>query len=174
MIYYLALWQHKFFNSHKNLQVGSENGPVINCILDPEEILTDPQHWPVAKFGTSPTDIDYLLMDCDSRLTFCCSVEGRRSPTPSSCVTSVTTDTISSSYICSTWFQRCGTVTVFYGSGSGSGSDFWKLWLRFLLLKSCGSGSGSFFWKVPVPVPVPVPAPAPNQDHKKQIFPKKI
>ncbi len=26
-----------------------------------------------------------------------------------------------------TWFQRCGTVTIFYGSGSGSSSDFWKV-----------------------------------------------
>ena len=43
--------------------------------------------------------------------------------------------------------QCCGTVTIYYGSGSGSGSDFWKvmvpvltfekLWFRFryLLLK---------------------------------------
>jgi hypothetical protein len=49
--------------------------------------------------------------------------------------------------------QRCGTLTILYGSGSGS--DFWKvmvpvptfekLWFRFrfLLLKSYGSGSGS-------------------------------
>jgi hypothetical protein len=51
--------------------------------------------------------------------------------------------------------QRCGTVTIFYGSGSGS--DFWKFMVpvpvptfekccfrfRFLLLKSYGSGSGS-------------------------------
>jgi hypothetical protein len=35
--------------------------------------------------------------------------------------------------------QCCGTVTIFYGSGS----DFWKLWFRFRfqLLKSYGSGS---------------------------------
>ncbi len=51
------------------------------------------------------------------------------------------------------FIQRCGTVTIFYGSGS----DFWKvmvpvltfekLWFRFrfrfLLLKSYGSGSSS-------------------------------
>ena len=55
----------------------------------------------------------------------------------------------------STASQCCGTVTIYYGSGSGS--DFWKvmvpvpvptfekLWFRFqfLLLKSYGSGSGS-------------------------------
>ncbi len=53
--------------------------------------------------------------------------------------------------------QRCGTVTIFYGSASGSGSDLWKvmvpvptfekLWFRFrfqfLLMKIYGSGSGS-------------------------------
>ncbi len=44
---------------------------------------------------------------------------------------------------------------------------FEKFWLRFQLLKSYGSG---YFWKVTVPVPVP----APYQDHKKQIFQKKI
>ncbi len=76
--------------------------------------------------------------------------------------------------------QCCGTVTIFYGSGSGS--DFWKvmvpvpvptfekLWFRFRfrLLKSYGSGSGSYFRKVPVPVPATYLA------HKKQIFQKKI
>ncbi len=45
--------------------------------------------------------------------------------------------------------QLCGTVAIFYGSGS----DFWtvmvpvptfkKLWFRFLLLKTYSSGSGS-------------------------------
>ncbi len=49
--------------------------------------------------------------------------------------------------------QCCGTVTINYGSGSGS--DFWKVlvpvltfekfWFRFQLLKSYGSGS--YFWK---------------------------
>jgi hypothetical protein len=47
--------------------------------------------------------------------------------------------------------QCCGTVTIFYGSGSGSDFEkLWfrfrllkKLWFRFLLLKSHGSGSGS-------------------------------
>ncbi len=39
--------------------------------------------------------------------------------------------------------QRCGTLTIFFGSGSG-------------------------FWKVMVPVPVP----APYLNHKKQIFQK--
>ncbi len=46
-----------------------------------------------------------------------------------------------------TIFQCCGTVTIYYGSGSVSGSDFWKvlvpvpvptfekLWFRFQLLK---------------------------------------
>ncbi len=55
---------------------------------------------------------------------------------------------------------------------------------RFWLLKSYGSGSGSGpnFWKVLVPVPVPtfekvtvpVPVPAPYLDHKKQIYKKKF
>ena len=63
--------------------------------------------------------------------------------------------------------QRCGTVTIFYASGS----DFWKAMVPVpvQLLKSYGSGSGSNFWKVMVPVPVPtfekvtvpVPVPAP-------------
>ncbi len=65
------------------------------------------------------------------------------------------------------WLQRCGIVTIFYGSGS----DFWKvmvpvptfekLWFRFrfLLLKK---------------ITVPVPVPAPYLDHKKQIFQKKF
>jgi hypothetical protein len=53
--------------------------------------------------------------------------------------------------------QCCGTVTIYYGSGS----DFWKV-------------------MVPVPVPtfekvtVPVPVPAPYLDYKKQIFKKKF
>jgi hypothetical protein len=38
--------------------------------------------------------------------------------------------------------QRCGTVTIFYGSGSGS--DLW-LRFRFQLLKSYVSVSGSNF-----------------------------
>ncbi len=38
---------------------------------------------------------------------------------------------------------RCGTVTIFYGSGS----------VRFWLLKSYGSGSD--FWHITVPVPDP-------------------
>ncbi len=44
----------------------------------------------------------------------------------------------------------CGTLTIFYGSGSGS--DFWKgmFLFRFRLLKSYGSGS--YFWQVTVPV----------------------
>ncbi len=42
-----------------------------------------------------------------------------------------------------------------YGSGSGSGSDFWKS-------HGSGSGSGSYVWKVTVP--------APYLYHKKQIF----
>ncbi len=70
--------------------------------------------------------------------------------------------------------QSCGTVTIFYGSGS----DFWKLWFRFrfwllkklwfrfrfrfrfLLLKSYGSGSGS--------------SSISTVYHKKQIFLKKF
>ncbi len=64
--------------------------------------------------------------------------------------------------------QCCGTVTIFYGSGSGS--YFWKvmvpvptfekLWFRFrfLLLKSYGPGSGSSSISRP----------------KKEIFQKKI
>ncbi len=48
-----------------------------------------------------------------------------------------------------------------YGSGSGSGSDFWKSY-----------GSDSYFWKVTVPVPVPVPAP--YLYHKKLILLKKF
>ncbi len=62
-------------------------------------------------------------------------------------------------YRTATLVQRCGTVTIFYGSGSGS--DFWKSY-------GSGSGSGSFCRKVTVPVPVPVPAP--YLDHKKQIL----
>jgi hypothetical protein len=38
--------------------------------------------------------------------------------------------------ISGSYFQCCGTVTIYYGSGSGSVSDFWKV-------------------MVPVPVPVP-------------------
>ncbi len=52
----------------------------------------------------------------------------------------------------------------------GSGSDFWKLWFRFQLLKSYDSGS--YFWKVTVTVPVPVPAP--YLDNKKQIYQKEF
>jgi hypothetical protein len=54
--------------------------------------------------------------------------------------------------------QCCGTVTIYYGSGSGS--NFRKV-------------------MVPVPVPtfekvtVPVSVPAPYLDHKKQLFLKK-
>ncbi len=47
-----------------------------------------------------------------------------------------------------------------YGSGSGSGTNFWKSY-----------GSGSYFWKK---VMVPVSVPAPYVDHKKQIFPEKF
>ncbi len=81
-------------------------------------------------------------------------------------------------YIRGPYWQCCGTVTIY--NGSGSGSDLWKVlvpvptfekfWFRFRfqLLKSYGSGS--YFEKVTVPVLVPVPAP--YLKHKKQIFPK--
>ncbi len=65
----------------------------------------------------------------------------------------------------SSYPQCCGTVTIYYGSGSGFGSDFWKVMVPV---------------PVPVPVPtfeiitVPVPVPAPYLDHKKQIKKKKI
>jgi hypothetical protein len=53
--------------------------------------------------------------------------------------------------------QCCGTVTIFYGSGSGS--DFWKVMVPVPI---------PTFEKVTVPVLVPVPAP--YLYHKKQIF----
>ncbi len=46
------------------------------------------------------------------------------------------------------WKQRCGTVTIFYGSGS----DFWKVrlrfrfWIRFLTHYGSDYGSDSGFW----------------------------
>ncbi len=43
-------------------------------------------------------------------------------------------------------WQCCGTVTIFYGSGS----DFWKVMVPVPTVDSYGSGS--YFWKVPVPV----------------------
>ncbi len=48
-------------------------------------------------------------------------------------------------YISST--QCCGTVTIYYGSGSGSDFEKLPVWFRFQLLKSYGSGSGPYFWK---------------------------
>jgi hypothetical protein len=63
-------------------------------------------------------------------------------------------------------WQRCGTVTIYYGSGSDCLKDMVPVPFRFQLLKSYGSGS--YFWKVTVPVP------APYLDHKRQIFQKKF
>ncbi len=60
--------------------------------------------------------------------------------------------------------QRCGTVTIFYGSSSGS--DFWKVLVPVPNFESNDYGSGSYFWKDTVPVP------APYLDHKSKFFKK--